>query len=314
MFCKSKKHTRVPFHFMRAFRHQGHDVRWFKTHKLSRVLGGALSRSVMNWRYRMLRPDVVFIYGRDIPSGVLEAMKDDVPKVVYYEDIPGADGRTFNKEHERVFSQASMMFTTAREIIPMLRDLGARNVQFLHAGVDPQDHYLDEPDPRYASDVAFIGRGYGSDRLELIEAVAPQFDLRVYGRDWKQALGLASSDEHVFPEQYRKICASAKIVLGIDLRSDFDLYFSNRTWLTLGCGGFLLTHYVPCLEEFFTQRRHLVWYHSTEECLELIRYYLEHETERKRIAAEGYRYVHRYHTFRHAASRIASSVCETFGI
>ena len=35
------------------------------------------------------------------------------------------------------------------------------------------------------------------------------------------------------------------------LRDDVELYFSNRTWLTLGCGGFLLTRYVPSLEELF---------------------------------------------------------------
>ncbi|MGE3966533.1 MAG: glycosyltransferase [Planctomycetota bacterium] len=314
MFCKSKKHTRVPVHFMRAFRQQGHEVTWFRTHKLNRVVGGAISRAVMNWRYRLLRPDVVFIYGRDIPHGVLEAMQDDVPKVVYYEDIPGADGRTFNSEHRRVFGQASLLFTTARELIPSLRELGAQHVEFLHAGVDPEDHYLDEPDERYASEVAFIGRGYGSDRLELIASVARHCDLRVYGRGWKENIGLASSHQHIFPQQYRTICASTKIVLGIDLRSDFDLYFSNRTWLTLGCGGFLLTHYVPHLEEFFTNRRHLVWYHSTEECLDLIRHYLDHDAERKRIAAEGYRYVHRYHTFQHAASHIAARVRETFGV
>ena len=38
-------------------------------------------------------------------------------------------------------------------------------------------------------------------------------------------------------------------MLGCDLRDDVELYFSNRTWITLGCGGFLCTRYVPKLEE-----------------------------------------------------------------
>lgn len=310
-FSKSKKHTRVPFHFIRAFEANGHRVHWIRTHKLNRFLGGKISRAFMNWRYRLLRPDFVFIYGKDILPGVLEGTQA-VPKVVYYEDVPGADGRTFNDKHRRVFRQSSILFTTAREIMPALSEMGVPQVEFLHAGVDARDHYRVEPDPKFASDVAFIGRGSGADRVNLMKAIEPHFDLKLYGREWDDSLGVTVSHDHIFPEQYRKICASAKVMLGIDLRSDFNLYFSNRTWLTLGCGGFLLTHYVPHLEEFFVNRKHLVWYHSEEECQELIRYYLDHEEERRQIATAGFEYAHTYHTFRHAATKIEKVVREAY--
>ena len=113
---------------------------------------------------------------------------------------------------------------------------------------------------------------------------------------------------HVYPKQYRQICASARIVLGVDLRDDIYLYFSNRTWLTLGCGGFLLTRYIPGLEEFFHNHQHLVWFRSTAEALELIEHYLSHDEERSRIASTGYEYVHTYHTFRHATAELVGSV------
>ena len=57
----------------------------------------------------------------------------------------------------------------------------------------------------------------------------------------------------------------------VSTRASVERYFSNRTFLTLAAGGFHLTHYVPGLETMFENHRHLVWYRSDEECLELIR-------------------------------------------
>ena len=62
---------------------------------------------------------------------------------------------------------------------------------------------------------------------------------------------ILSGDVDVYPEHYRLACRGAKIVLGRDWRDDCTWYFSNRTWFTLGCGGFLLTNYAPDLEAIF---------------------------------------------------------------
>lgn len=302
VFSKSKKHTRVPVHFIRGFEQNGHQVFWLRTRKLNRTLGSSLAQSYMRWRYRTFKPDLVFTYCRDIPLDVLTAVGEHVPKIVFYEDMPGDFNELITGTSMEVFQRSSVVFTTARDLVPFFKERGVSDAQFLHAGCDPVDHFREEPDPRYASEVAFIGRAIGDDRLRLMRQLADNFDLRVYGRDWKEAIGIAPTKEHVFPEQYRKVCSSSKIVIGIDLRHDVELYFSNRTWLTMGCGGFLLARYVPSLEEFFTNHQHMVWYKSLDECVELIRYYLEHEEERRKIALAGYEYVHKYHTFRHATA------------
>jgi spore maturation protein CgeB len=97
-------------------------------------------------------------------------------------------------------------------------------------------------------------------------------------------------------------------MLGIDITDEVELYFSNRTWITLGCGGFLLTRYVPGLERIFVNRKHLVWYRSIEECLRLISEYLKKDEERKKISEEGYRFVHENHTYDHVAKRILEAI------
>ena len=101
----------------------------------------------------------------------------------------------------------------------------------------------------------------------------------------------------MYPREYREICAGARIVLGRDWTTQCPGYTSNRTWFTLGSRGFLLTNYAPGLEEIFENHRHLVWYRSVDECLELIEHYRARPVERARIAAEGHAFARAHRTY-----------------
>ena len=179
---------------------------------------------------------------------------------------------------------------------------GVKRAAYLAEAHDPELHHpVEHADPAFRSEVAFIGK-YGRDshlhatRGALIPAVAARFDLKLYGSGWHE-LGLAAARDDVFPEQYREICRGAGIVLGCDWRHDVAWYFSNRTWFTLGSRGFLLTNYAPGLEEIFENHRHLVWYRSVDECLELIEHYRARPDERARIAAEGHAFARAHRTY-----------------
>ena len=102
----------------------------------------------------------------------------------------------------------------------------------------------------------------------------------------------------------RCICASSKIVLGLNEVNSSPLYFSNRTFLTLACGGFHLTHYVPGLETVFENGRHLVWYHDSAECIELIHQYLADPEARNRVAEAGRELAFERHQYYHRVGRI----------
>jgi spore maturation protein CgeB len=97
------------------------------------------------------------------------------------------------------------------------------------------------------------------------------------------------------------VCSSASIVLGRDWTDACQWYFSNRTWFTLGCGGFLLTNFVPGLGDIFGNHRELVWYRSPEECFELVAHYLARPEERRRIAAAGRAFALAHRTYDHFA-------------
>ena len=72
---------------------------------------------------------------------------------------------------------------------------------------------------------------------------------------------------------------------------------SQRVWDILGCGGFLISNYQTELSEHFVLGQDLETYNSMEELEDKCAYYLTHEEERKKIAANGYEKVKKYHTY-----------------
>ena len=70
-----------------------------------------------------------------------------------------------------------------------------------------------------------------------------------------------------------------------------------RVWDALGAGGFLMTNYqaeIPC---YFKEGEDLVCFDGPEDLSEKAGYYLTHETERRRIAENGYRKVREDHDY-----------------
>ena len=98
--------------------------------------------------------------------------------------------------------------------------------------------------------------------------------------------------------------AGAKIVVAPD-GPVTDRYWSNRVYLTLGFGGFLLHPYCEKLAEHYQEGKEIVFYQNRRQLHELIRYYYEEPDVRKRIATAGLQRTIAEHLYRH---RIASLI------
>jgi spore maturation protein CgeB len=87
----------------------------------------------------------------------------------------------------------------------------------------------------------------------------------------------------------------------VTLNTHIDLsstHASNmRLYEATGVGTCLLTDWKANLPEMFEPDAEVVTYESAEECVEKVRYLLEHEDERNGIAAAGQRRTLRDHTF-----------------
>ena len=234
IIAKSKRHTRIYYYFKKAFKRQGHATQWIKYMKLKSYLGDRTAVALVDRLMAVFKPDLLFFHGRDISYELLLRVKKRMPVVMYFDDCIMGAGRSIEliKKQGR---QADIMYLTNRGEIAQYRQWGV-NAKFITGGCDPKAHrVVQSPEPFYRSEVAFIGKANATDRVACMREVARRFDLKLWGAGWENN-GLKAAARDVYAAEYRKICAGAKIVLGWNVDSTVDLYFSNRTWYTLGCG------------------------------------------------------------------------------
>ena len=136
------------------------------------------------------------------------------------------------------------------------------------------------------------------ERQAVIAKLSERFAVNVYTDDGTIDFVKATRHKTVdywseAPEIYRR----SKINLNLTLRS-IQSGIPLRVWDILGAGGFLITNYQPELGLYFEQKKDLVYFEDLDDLAKLVEYYLEHEEERKQIAANGYRKVKELHQYR----------------
>lgn len=99
----------------------------------------------------------------------------------------------------------------------------------------------------------------------------------------------------------------SKINLNISSRS-IESGIPQRIFDIMASGGFVLTNYQSELEEYFEIGKDLEVFHNLEELRHKIDYYLSHETERLRIALNGYQKVRDRYSYTVLASAWIDSI------
>lgn len=297
-FSKRKSRTLYTFYIRMALERLGARTFPFRISRLRNLLGERLADLFFRLRLLFVRPDLVIVFSGDIIPRTLDHCVKRSRTALLLDDYFPTEDPIIEK-----IRKVDVFVHTMRGQLRDYERAGAKRAVFIPSGVDPEYHRIVPPGQFYRSDCAFIGKAVYPDRISLIRSIAAEFDLAVYGDGWEE-LGIAPRLPEADVPHYRRICSSAHIMIGIDKSSEMELYFSNRTWFTLGCGGFLLTRYVPGLEEMFTNHEHLVWFRDADEARELIRHYLPRPRERMRIAGAGHRFVHQYYPVDRMAKEI----------
>lgn len=88
----------------------------------------------------------------------------------------------------------------------------------------------------------------------------------------------------------------SKINLNITLRS-IHTGIPLRVLDILSCGGFVLSNYQEELDEYFKDGEELVLFSSLDDAIDKIKYYLNHDVEREKIAANGLKAVKERFTY-----------------
>jgi len=161
-----------------------------------------------------------------------------------------------------------------------------------------------EPCESYICAHNYIGMEISmKERINTLKYLAQFFDVNLY----------TYSDTSVFDDCLHKPNMCGSVASLTEMPKVFHLSKINlnmtikpiqeglplRIFDIMGCGGFCMTNFQPELPDHFEIGTDLEAYSGLEELADKCAYYLSHEDERKKIAANGYQKVCSGHTYMH---------------
>lgn len=164
----------------------------------------------------------------------------------------------------------------------------------------------------YSADISFIGSLYPQ-RVKILEQLEMR-NLKLWGGHVWNTVDKNSwilkhrMKEITINKTMSKVIGMTKINLNThNYQNDIEST-NNRTFDTLGCGGFLLTDYKKAISDNFIIGKELMVFRDPKEMNDIIKYYLSGVDERKEIAYRGYQRVVNTHTFHNRVEQLLGDI------
>lgn len=269
---------------------------------------------------RTFQPDV-FLMGIHfyLPARILHTVKQICPKLkicMHYTD----QRKGVSDEVKKYIELLDLLLLTNQDKDDHQKylDAGIPRVETLYDGINTLQYWSKPIEPSYD---CFFG---GNNHYALFEAIKEagkkppavldfpggyfrhvflcyvniHFNLLIRGRlGWDKLDGFNVRPMKFHP-YYLSALREAKIILGTAVAPRYGLVM-RRVLRSIACGRMLLMEYVPGFELFFENHKHFVWFKTVEEGLDSIRFYLDNESARERIARQGRELLLERHTFYH---------------
>ncbi len=219
------------------------------------------------------------------------------PVLCWYIDAPAnlRAGNLFLCDYDAFFLKEPQLVET------MTRKLGLP-AHYLPEACNPHWHKPVTPTKEqlaeYGCDVASQGTLHPY-RAKFFEGLL-EFDVRIWGFSASNNVEIASrkffQGKYVAEQEKAIAFASAKLFVNA-MHFAEARGVNNTLFEAAACGVMQLCDERPTLGEFFKPNEEVVTFTSRSELVEKIRYYLNHETERKAIGRAASRRAHAEHTY-----------------
>jgi hypothetical protein len=211
----------------------------------------------------------------------------------------------------QMLCEHDLITTSFRHYVDRFRALGVDS-EYLRIGFD--ERVLDALSPMPERDLGLVFSGglnpaVHGDGVRLVEQVAERMPIDVWGYG-TEALPKSSPilerwhGEAWGLDMYR-VLARSRIVLNRHIRAAEGFANNMRLYETTGTGALLLTESAPNLSDLFEPGVEVVAYDSTDDLVDKVRHYLEHEDERAAIARAGHERTMAQHTYGHVIGDLA---------
>jgi spore maturation protein CgeB len=255
-----------------------------------------------------IKPDWVFMVldRAMISTNVILSAKKMLPNAIFT-NWTGDVRKGLKPGVAEVGKVVDIMLIVSTGQIELYKSHGLKHVEFLQTGVNVQKFFRMPESGRERlrkelnHDIVFCANNHGSYpgaalRNKVASKLCKLFGQRfaIYGRNWPKCK--ISFRKSIPYNEQNRVYNGSKIVNSVNNFNDVDMYFSARQLNGMASGTLTLSAYIPGLETYFDNKRDLVWFKSADECVELAKYYLEHEEEAKQIGINGSKKVLEHHT------------------
>lgn len=260
-----------------------------------KVTGQQGMLSILAAQIRQYKPDVILNQAVQwVPDEFLIELKRDVPLVVGQIASP--------LSRDKRLSAYDLMISSLPNFVDRFRKQGLR-AELVRLAFE--DSILGKlPDRKQSINVSFVGT-LSTDHMErhrVLEAVAGQIDLSVWGR-----LDSRLPDNSPLRRVHRGdawgrdmyvVLQNSRITLNYHIGLAEDYANNLRLFEATGVGTMLLTDHKRNLHEMFEPGKEVAVYRTPDECAEMARYYVDHEQERAAVAKAGQQRTLRDHTYK----------------
>lgn len=132
-----------------------------------------------------------------------------------------------------------------------------------------------------------------------LEKVFNKISLLQYGKTWVDSYSetlIKKNNPPVFGIDMLNLFLKSKIVLNFHIGVAGDYAGNMRMFEVTGVGSCLLTDNKKNMNELFDTEKEVVVYDNEEDCVAKVKWLLEHEDERRKIALAGQQKTLKYHT------------------
>jgi hypothetical protein len=266
---------------------------------LSRVRDSSSMYEILAAQVKYYKPDVVF----DLTTGGLTApFLRDLKKLARLVIVLGEPPALLNNQDWGVYDLALM---PSEGLVDHFRRRGIA-VDLLRFGFEADVLARLDPGRRGSVPVSFVGSFWKPhrQRRKLLErACAELRGISVWGPSANDLPRKSPIRKRFVGPAWGRDSYQVLFDSKITLNSHIDIareYADNmRLFEATGVGTLLLTDAKVNLPNMFTPGKEVVVYHTPQECVELARYFLDHEDERRAIAEAGQRRTLAEHTYCH---------------
>jgi hypothetical protein len=277
------------------------DVARFDGRFATRLVGGATANRMFRTLADYLAPKIIY-FGKNtgIKGSTVADLKnrDQIFAVQFFGDLLLPAELQNRYAHEFDLAKSCDIFLKMQDDERVNSELESEGIRhkFWMSATDPKVFYPRDvarlPVISFMANNMYKRQGH-EERRTLVQSVIDEgLDLHVYGNNWEYLDEHPNLSLHEFvgDEGFANAASSAAISLNYNGYSEHPVNKATswrRVFNGMACESLVLTLYFPGLEHILENNKHLVWFHSIPEAIELMKYFLEHEDERLTIAQNG---------------------------